>query len=326
MEAVSSHPDAWHDGSRDCPTMNRIPPTRLACALVAAALACASASAQQPYPSRLVRFITPQAPGSTIESMLRMTAQAWSEKNGQPAIVENRPGANTIVATDSCRKAPADGYTFCMITSSGYLNPFLYSKLPFDLQKDLVPVTNLVHVQEMVALHPSIPASTWQELVAWSKANPGKLNYAGFGPGSTPQMTFEWLKRYGGLDVTHVPYKNVVEGVNGVLGGESQLVSVGVSSLHQHVKSGRLKGIFVAADKRNALVPTVPTVAESGAPDWKYRTWFGLSAPTGVPRDIIDKVSTDIQAFFAVAAFRERVIAMGFDPATSSPDEFARFL
>src|SRR5205085_2184536 len=139
-------------------------------------------------------------------------------------------------------------------------------------------------------------------------------------------MTFEWLKRYGGLEVTHVPYKNVVEGVNGFLAGESHLVSVGVSTLHPHVKSGKIKGIMVAADRRNALVPNVPTVAEAGAPDWNYRTWFGLSAPAGVPRDIIDKASSDINAIFAVPAFRDKVIGMGFDPAPSTPDEFARFL
>jgi tripartite-type tricarboxylate transporter receptor subunit TctC len=288
--------------------------------------ACGASVHAQPYPSRLVRMITPQAPGSSVEAMLRLAAQAWAERNGQPAIVENRPGANTIVATDSCRKAPPDGYTLCMVTSSGYLNPYLYSKLPFDLQKDLVPITNLVMVQEMVAMHPSVPASSWQEVLAWSKANPGKLNYAGFGPGSTPQMTFEWLKRYAGLDATHVPYKTVVDAFNGFLAGESQLVAVGVSTLHGHVKSGKAKGLFVLGDKRHALAPTVPTASEAGAPDSGWRTWFGMSAPAGTPREVIDKANSEFNAIFAIPAFREKVIGMGFEPATSTPEEFARFL
>jgi tripartite-type tricarboxylate transporter receptor subunit TctC len=299
---------------------------RILIAFAACAALLVPATHAQQYPSKLVRFITPQAPGSTVEATLRMTAQAWSEKHGQPAIVENRPGANTIIATDSCRKAPPDGYTLCMITSSGYLNPFLYSKLPFDLQKDLVPVTNLVIVQEAVAVHPSVPVSNWQELVAWSKANPGKLHYAGFGPGSTPQMTFEWLKRYGGLDATHLPYKTVVDAFKGFLGGEAQLVSVGVTTLAPHIRSGKAKGIVLGADRRHPIAPNVPTVAEAGAPDWNYKTWFGLAAPTGTPREVIEKASADINAIFAVPAFREKVIAIGFDPATSTPDEFGRFL
>ena len=271
-------------------------------------------------------MMTPQAAGSGIDAMLRATAAAWSERSGQPVIVENRPGVNTIVNTDACRKTTPDGHTLCMITSSGYLNPFLYSKLPFDLQKDLVPVTNLVIVPEMMAVHSSIPASTWQELLTWSKANPGKLNYSGFGPGSTPQMVFEWMKKHAGLDVTHIPYKNVVEGMNGFLGGESHLVAVGVSNLFPHVRSGKARGLFTAMDRRHPLVPNVPTVTEAGAPDWKYRTWFGLAAPAGTPRELIERAAAEMGAIFSVPAFRDKILAVGYEPATSNPESFARFL
>jgi tripartite-type tricarboxylate transporter receptor subunit TctC len=290
------------------------------------AVIAAAASAQQPYPSRLVKLITPQAAGSTVDAMLRAVGAEFSARVGQPFIVENRPGANTIVGLDACRKSPPDGYTLCNLTSSGYLNPFLYSKLPFDLQKDFVPITNLVMVPEMIAVHPSVPVSSWQELVAYSKANPGKLNYSGYGPGSTPEMVFEWLKKETGANFTQVPYKNVVEGMQGFFSGDSHVVLIGLSFLIPQIKAGKAKGLSIYAERRSALVPGVPTLAEAGVPDWKYRTWFGLGAPAGTPRDVIDRVAAEIGAIMSAPAFRERMFTLGFEPDAGTPDQYTRFL
>jgi tripartite-type tricarboxylate transporter receptor subunit TctC len=289
-------------------------------------LAGASSSAQQPYPSRLVRIISPQAAGSGVDAMLRAVAGSFSERIGQPVIVENRPGANGIVALEACSKSSPDGHTLCNLTSSAYLNPFLYPKLPFDLQKDFAPISNLVMNPEMIAVHSALPVSNWADLVAYTKANPGKLNYSGYGPGSTPEMVFEWLRKYSGLNLTQVPYKNVVDGMRGFSSGESQVVLIGVSLLIPQLKAGNVKGLLVYRDQRLPEAPSVPTLAEAGAPDWHYHTWFGMAAPAGTPASIVDRAAAEFAAVMAVPAFRERIRNLGFEPATSSPEEYARFL
>jgi tripartite-type tricarboxylate transporter receptor subunit TctC len=295
-------------------------------AALALLLAAACVSAQQPYPSRLVRIISPQAAGSTIDAILRTVGSAFAERTGQPVIVENRPGANGIVALEACSKAMPDGHTLCNLTSSAFLNPFLHAKMPFDLQKDFVPISNLVTVPEMIAVHASLPVNTWPDLVAYSKANPGKLNYSGYGPGSTPEMVFEWLRKHAGLNLSQVPYKNVTEGMRGFFTGESQVVLIGTSFLLPQIKAGKIKGLFIYADRRHPEAPAVPTLAEARVPDWNYRTWFGVGAPAGTPRVVIDRVAAEVAATMAVPAFRERLMTLGFEPAPGSPEEFGRLL
>ena len=300
------------------------PVVKIVC--LAILLAASGASAQQPYPSRLVRIISPQATGSTIDAILRAVGTAFSERTGQPVIVENRPGANGIIALEACSRATPDGHTLCNLTSSAYLNPFLQAKMPFDLQKDFVPVSNLIMVPEMIAVPASLPVNTWNELVAYSKANPGKLNYSGYGPGSTPEMVFEWLRKNAGLNLTQVPYKNVADGMRGFFTGETQVVLIGTSFLLPQLKAGKVKSLFIYADRRHPEAPAVPTYAEAGAPDWNYRTWFGIGAPAGTPRSVVDRVASEFAAIMAVPAFRERVQTLGFEPATSSPEEYGRLL
>ena len=300
------------------------PVVKIVC--LAILLAASGASAQQPYPSRLVRIISPQATGSTIDAILRAVGTAFSERTGQPVIVENRPGANGIIALEACGRATPDGHTLCNLTSSAYLNPFLQAKMPFDLQKDFVPVSNLIMVPEMISVPVSLPVNTWNELVAYSKANPGKLNYSGYGPGSTPEMVFEWLRKNAGLNLTQVPYKNVADGMRGFFTGETQVVLIGTSFLLPQLKAGKVKSLFIYADRRHPEAPAVPTYAEAGAPDWNYRTWFGIGAPAGTPRSVVDRVASEFAAIMAVPAFRERVQTLGFEPATSSPEEYGRLL
>jgi len=300
------------------------PVVKIVC--LATLLVATCASAQQPYPSRLVRIISPQATGSTIDAILRAVGTAFSERTGQPVIVENRPGANGIIALEACSRATPDGHTLCNLTSSAYLNPFLQAKMPFDLQKDFVPVSNLIMVPEMISVPVSLPVNTWTELVAYSKTNPGKLNYSGYGPGSTPEMVFEWLRKNAGLNLTQVPYKNVADGMRGFFTGETQVVLIGTSFLLPQLKAGKVKSLFIYADRRHPEAPTVPTYAEAGAPDWNYRTWFGIGAPAGTPRSVVDRVATEFAAIMAVPAFRERVQTLGFEPATSSPEEYGRLL
>lgn len=300
------------------------PVVKIVC--LATLLVATCASAQQPYPSRLVRIISPQATGSTIDAILRAVGTAFSERTGQPVIVENRPGANGIIALEACSRATPDGHTLCNLTSSAYLNPFLQAKMPFDLQKDFVPVSNLIMVPEMISVPAALPVNTWNELVAYSKANPGKLNYSGYGPGSTPEMVFEWLRKNAGLNLTQVPYKNVADGMRGFFTGETQVVLIGTSFLLPQLKAGKVKSLFIYADRRHPEAPAVPTYAEAGAPDWNYRTWFGIGAPAGTPRSVVDRVASEFAAIMAVPAFRERVQTLGFEPATSSPEEYGRLL
>ena len=284
--------------------------------------------AQQPYPSRPIRMLVPYPPGGPTDLLARSLGAAFAERGGQPMVIENRPGANTNIATEICAKSPADGYTICLISSTVSLNPFLYSKMPYDAEKDLEPVTNLVFAPEVLISGTTIPVNSFQDLVAYSKANPGRLNYGSFGLGGTPHLIAEWLKKTTGADWTHVPYKGAALALQAMASGEIHLMylAIGSPGVVPQIKAGKLKGLLVQGSKRHPLLPEVPAFTEAGLPEYVMRTWFGLAAPAGTPRDVVRKLSAESSAIVRSPAFRERLATFGFEPAGNTPEEFARFL
>src|SRR5712691_7943914 len=243
------------------------------------ALCCFAADAQ-PWPAKPVRIVVAYPPGGGIDILARQLDDKLAAPWGQPVVVENKPGANTIVAADAVAKSAPDGYTVLMTTDATFsINPHLYARLPFDPQRDFAPVTMLVLLQQLLVAHPSLPANSLEELIKLAKAKPGSINYASYGSGSQPHLAGEMLKNKAGIDLVHVPYKGISLAVPAVMAGEVQLTFSGIASSIAHLRSGRLKPIAIGGAKRSPLLPEVPTFAELGYPEVETHAWFGLFLP-----------------------------------------------
>jgi tripartite-type tricarboxylate transporter receptor subunit TctC len=243
-------------------------------------------------------------------------------------VVENRPGANTIVATDAVAKSGADGYTVLMTTDATFsINPHLYAKLPFDTQKDFIPVTMLVLLQQLLVAHPSLPAGTLPELIALAKAKPGSINYASYGSGSQPHLSGEMLKYKAGIDLVHVPYKGISLAVPAVMAGEVQLTFAGIATSSAPLKSGRIKAIAIGGGKRSPLFPDVPTFAELGYPEVETHAWFGLFLPAGSPKEAVSRLYAEVKRVIDDPEFRQKqLVDRGYEPVGSAPDVFAEYI
>jgi tripartite-type tricarboxylate transporter receptor subunit TctC len=243
-------------------------------------------------------------------------------------VVENRPGANTIVATDAVAKSPADGLTVLMTTDATFsINPHLYPKLPYDAQRDFIPVTMLVLLQQLLAAHPSLPANTLAELVRLAKEKPGSINYASYGSGSQPHLSGEMLKYRAGIDLVHVPYKGISLAVPAVMAGEVQLTFAGIATSMPQLKAGRIKAIAIGGAKRSPLLPEVPTFAELGYPEVETHAWFGFFLPAGSPREAVSRIHADTRRILDEPEFRQKqLIDKGYEVVGSSPEEFAAYI
>jgi tripartite-type tricarboxylate transporter receptor subunit TctC len=292
-----------------------------------AALACAPALAQG-WPAKPVRIVVAYPPGGGIDVMARQIADRLTAAWGQPVVVENRPGANTIIATDLVAKSAADGYTVLLTTDATFsINPHLYAKLPFDTQRDFVPVTMLVLLQQLLVAHPSLPASTLPELIALAKSKPGSINYASYGSGSQPHLSGEMLKYKAGIDLVHVPYKGISLAVPAVMAGEVQLTFAGIATSTAPLKGGRIKAIAIGGAKRSPLFPEVPTFAELGYPEVETHAWFGLFLPAGSPKEAVSRIYTDVKRVIDDAEFRQKnLVDRGYEPVGSSPDAFVGYI
>jgi len=297
-------------------------------ALATLLAAAATASQAQTYPSRPVRYLIPLPAGGAVDIVARTTGTAVTERTRMQFIYENRPGANTTLSTDACAKAPPDGYTVCLLTSSFSLNQFLYSKLPFDPVKDIEPITILVFNHEALLLNPSVPAGNIPELVAYAKANPGKINFGSVGTGSSTHLVPEWVSRQTGASFTHIPYKGIGEVVQAFMAGDIHMMfsSLGNPAFIANIKSGKMKALFVQSSRRVPVIPDVPTMAEAGVTDHGYRSWWGLAAPARTPRDIIQRLNADFAEALRASAVRERFAALSVEPVGNTPEEFARFM
>ncbi len=295
--------------------------------IAAAALAGAGTALAQSYPSRAVRIVVAYPPGGGIDVMGRQLADRLAPQWGQPVVVENRPGGSTIPATDLVAKAPADGHTILLTTDATFsINPHLFARLPYS-DRDFVAVTQLVLLQQMLVVHPSLPARSLPELVAVAKARPGTLNYASYGSGSQPHLAAEMLKAKAGIDIVHIPYKGITLAVAAVMAHEVEMTFAGIATGRPQVQAGRIRALAIGGPKRSPLVPDVPTFTELGYPEVETHAWFGLFVPAGTPREAVNRIHRDVAAVLNDPAFREReVVQKGYDLVGSSPDEFATYI
>jgi tripartite-type tricarboxylate transporter receptor subunit TctC len=290
--------------------------------------ACCTPAAAQAWPAKPIRYVIPLPPGGLVELVARTITNPAQERLGTQFIYDFRPGANTIVATQQCVAASNDGYTACFITSNLTVNPFMYSRLPYDYLKEIDPVTNLVWPYEVLVLNPSIPARTLRELIDWSKANPGKINYGSLGIGASAHLVPSWIAQQTGASFTHIPYKSIPDIMRAFLAGEIHMTFLGIGNpgFGESIKAGKMRPLFFPGDKRNPIFPDVPTMAETGVPDHGYRIWWGLGVPAGTPKDVITRLNAAFTESLRQPAVGAKLQAMGAEPAGNSPEEFRKFM
>lgn len=277
------------------------------------------------YPQRPIRLIVPFAAGGGLEITARSIGQKLTEKRGQPIVIDNRPGAATIVGSEIASKASPDGYTLLMITTTFAINPSLYGKLPYDPNKDFAPVTQITSVPNILVVNPSIPAHNVRELIALAKAKPGQINYASAGSGTSPHLAAELFKTMAGIEMTHIPYKGIPPAVTDVIAGRVTMLMTTTISAAPHVKSGRLRALAITSPKRLAAMPDVPAIGET-VPGYEADAFQGMVAPASVPKEIVRQLADDIAAIVRLPEIRERIVADGAEPIGSTPDAFGAFL
>jgi tripartite-type tricarboxylate transporter receptor subunit TctC len=297
----------------------------ISAAAIAALSLATGAGAQQAWPSKPIRWLVPYPPGGGTDIVARALAPKLQESLGQTIVIENRPGASEVIATDLLAKAEPDGHTIGLATQSLPINATLRNDLPFDTDRDFRPVTVLVNVPFVMVVNPGVPASSVKELVALAKAKPGNLNFAHIGSGTPHFLAMEWFKQIAGIDVVGVPYKGVAPGMAAVAAGEVQLSLTGLTAGMAQVKAGKLKALAVATAERNPAAPELPTVAET-YPEFKFTTWYGLFVPGKTPSAVVERLSAAVKKANESADIRERFGAAGIEPAWSTPQDFTALL
>ena len=292
--------------------------------IIAATLAAAGvAHAQGPsYPVRPVRIIVPQSAGASTDLTARLIAQKLSATLGQNFIVDNRPGAGSIIGTDLVAKAAPDGYTLLVVASSITLNPTLHKNLPFDPVRDLAPITQLSAFPNLLTVHPAVPVKTVKDLIALAKAKPGSINYGSSGTATGTHLSAELFKYMTGIDMVHVPYKGGGPAVQALLGGQVQLNFATIVSVLPHMRGGKLRGVAVTTAKRSPAAPEIPTIAESGVPGYDHGPWNGFLAPAKTPRTIIAKLNEETARVLQLPETKSVFNSEGAEPVGNKPEEF----
>lgn len=290
---------------------------------VGAMLALAPAlAAAQSYPSKAVKMVVPFAAGGTTDVVARLLAQKLTEAWGQSVIVENKAGAGGNIGADSVAKSPADGYTILMTSGSIVTaNQYIYKNLTYDPSKDLVPITNVATGPLLIAVHPGVPAKDIREFIAYAKANPKKVNFGSAGVGTQTHLAAESFAHAAGVDVTHVPYKGESAALTDLIGGQIQMVAPNLGGAIQHIKEGKIRALAVTSKDRAPQVPDVPALSEL-IPGYEGAGWFGLMAPAGTPREVIEKIHRDSARILLSDDFRARLGQIGMFPVGNTPAEF----
>lgn len=287
------------------------------------AIGMAPALAQN-YPNKPIRIIIAQAPGSATDVISRVVGNRLSEALGQPIVVEARPGAGGAVGTEAAARSAPDGYTLFMGNNSTHgSNPAVYPKLPYDAVNDFAPISFVASVPYVLVVEPSLPVGSVQELIAFAKSRPGKINYASAGNGSTHQFCAELLKSTAGIDVVHIPYKGSPPGIAAVLAGEVSMMFANLTDIGSQIRSGRVKPLAVTTLKRAELLPNVPTMVEAGVPDFEITSWFGLLAPAATPAPVVARLNAEMVKVLAREDVKSTLGAQGLSVASSSPEQFA---
>ena len=293
-------------------------------ALCVAVLLSAVSAGAQDYPARPVRMVVPYAPGGPVDIVARITANKLSEFLGQQFVVDNRAGAGGNIALEVVARSTPDGYTLLVgANGTNAINPSLYKNMPVDPGRDLAPISMVALSAMILVVHPSLPASNVKELIALARAKPGAVTYASSGSGSTAHLSGELFKNMAKIDLLHVPYKGAAPALTDLVGGQVQSMITGVSSTLPYVKAGRLKALGVSSEKRQPLLPDVPSIAEQ-LPGYEVNTWYGVFAPAGAPRPLVDKLNRTLVQIFGTPDAQARLAAVGADAHTNTPDQFAQ--
>ena len=293
--------------------------------LVAAALAPLPAGAQT-YPSKTVKIIVPFGAGGPADVFARVIAQHLSEELKQNFVVEDRPGAGSIIGTNEVAKSAPDGYTLLLMSNTHTTNESLIPNKPFQLMRDFVPITPINYSDVMMVVHPSLGVKTVKDFIALAKSKPGQLNYASSGPGTPYHMAAELFKSMTGTDIVHVPHKTSGDMRNSVLGGHVQMMFDAITVLAPTVRSGQLVALGTSGKTRSSVMPDVPTIAEAGVPGYESTIWIGLMAPTGTPKPVIDKLNAETVKVMNRADVKEAWAKQGAVPMPMSPAEFDKYL
>jgi tripartite-type tricarboxylate transporter receptor subunit TctC len=292
-------------------------------ALIACALAWGAAAAQA-YPAKAVHLVAGTAPGGITDTLARLSADGLSVKLGRPVVVENKAGATGNLAIEHVAKSPPDGATLLLVAGGNVvITPFLYSTLPFDPLNDIVPVFNIAGAPQLLVVPATLPVKDLAEFIALARANPGKLNYASAGPGSTTHLAADHFARLAGVELVHVPYRGAGPALADLVAGRVQMLSVGLSPVQAHLKSGALRALAAASKTRLAAAPDVPTSAEAGLPGWEMTTWFGIFAPRGTSAAIVQAVNAGMQAVIDDPKTRQRMLDSGIEPIGGPAAAFA---
>jgi tripartite-type tricarboxylate transporter receptor subunit TctC len=284
------------------------------------------ASAQQSYPAKPIRMISPFAPGGGNDILCRTIAQKLTENLKQQIIVENRPGANGIIGTEAATRSAADGYTIVLVPSGHAVNASLHRKLPYDSIRDFTPITLVGESPLILAVHPSVPARNVKDLVALARARPEQLTYGSAGIGSSGHLGGALFETLTGTKMVHVPYKGMGIAVSDLMGGQVSMVFGTSLSVMPHARSGRLRALATTGARRSPALPDLPTVAEAGVPGYEAGLWYGFLGPARLPPEIVRRLNAEIVAVLKLAEIRERLAGQGVDARPSTPEEFARLL
>ena len=300
---------------------------RLLLAALGIVTLCTSLTGQaQTYPAKAVRIIVPFAAGGPADIYARFIGQRLSEALGQPFVVENRPGAGSVIGTDAAAKSPADGYTLLMMSNTHTVNESLIPNKPFDLMRDFVPVAPINYSDLVLVVHPSVPANNLKELIALAKSKPKAMNYASSGPGTPYHMAGELFKAMADIDVVHVPYKGSSGARTDILGGQVQMMFDAITTMAPNVRAGKLKAFGTTGKVRSSVLPDVPTVAEAGVPGYEATIWLGIMAPTGTPKAIVDKLNAEIAKIVSRPEVKKSWQEQGAEPMVMTAEQFGQFM
>ena len=293
----------------------------------AAAVFIAQASIpREQYPARAIRLVVPSSAGGGSDIVARIVAPRLAERLGQQVVVDNRPGAGTMIGGEIVARAPADGYTLLMGISTLATNPVIYRKMPYDALRDFAPVTQIAALPNILVVHPSVPVKTVGELIAFARAHPGQLSFGSPGTGTNPHLAIELFRSMAQIDMLHVPYKGSAPAIIDLVAGHISLMAATALTGIPHVRSGRLRALAVTSTHRSAAAPAVPTIAEVALPGYAAVQWYGVLAPAQTAKDIVSKLHTEIARILQAPDVKERLIGDGADPVGNTPDEFALFI
>lgn len=291
-----------------------------------AAMLASSAAAGQSFPVKTVRMVVPSSPGGGTDFTARVLSVKLSERFGQQVVVDNRPGAGTVLGNDVVAKSAPDGYTLLMAASALVISPAVQRKLPYDVVRDFAPISQAVSVPNVLVVHPSVPARTLKEFIAFAKRQPGKLTAGSAGTGTSPHLSLALFETLSGTRILHVPYKGSGQGMIGLLGGEVALMFPSVPTAAPQIGAGKLRALGVTTARRSVGLPEVPTLSEAGLPGYEATQWFGLLAPAGTPGAAIDVVHRATVEALKLPEVSRQLLTEGAEPVGSSPQEFAQYI